>query len=835
VGGTTARLRAVGALRVSITMSVIAAAALVASVAPLNGRADATTTCTSGVATSNAFGAATGWTEFVEGNGTRGSESEGAIAYGGNHTADGMTVGTRLPSGFAATSPALVVAGAHGSYNLQKGSAYLSPKSGVNFNGGSGTGYLTTNPIDFATAFGQLRTLSTQWGAAAATGTVSAGVTGGNSALVLSGSSASLNVFNLSAGDAAALAGGRHLGLSVPAGSVTIINVPGATPTIGGQAWLGSGSSWSQANDNNIKGDYAGLVWNFPQASAVTVSYGSAFPGTILAPGAAVTIAAAGHTIGQVIAQSFVSGFETHQNLFPGQACVPSPPSTPGTSDVTVTKSASSATPAGGGTVTYTLTATNIGNAGATGVVVRDDLPADVTFVSAQAPCTQSGGVVTCNLGSLAPGASVTKTITVTANPIAGAGASSDPQATHWLTPYKAEAQVDLEPGQQRTIALGCNGGDYLSDGQFRVDHVDQGTGTIRDVKVLSARSDSASTWKGVIRNDATGRAQAKAFIVCLPKQTEANGGHKHSLSVDAAVVTTSASYGVGRSTASVTCPAGTVPVAPGYDLSSASAELVGSEHTSSVPRKWTFTIDATAPVTATFSARCLRTTVDPVNGHTHELKLTHVVQTVSVPGATAAEGNEFQVICPDDAKGVVATFDLPPGVHTFGNDPRLKARAFRLFNDSGTAQSATVDLVCLHDRTGTERSGSPSPVEVVNVATVTSTSADANATNNAAGATITVQPGGATVAASGFLRVKGSKAKVVVLSSLKGKAHVKVRVGKRVVATGRVKLRAGKATVATLKLSKKDKRKVAKAGAVRVVVDPARGRTITTKVKVRR
>ena len=154
----------------------------------------------------------------------------------------------------------------------------------MNFNGGSGTGYLNSNPIDFATAFDQLRTLSTQWGAAAATGTVSAGVTGGNNALVLSGRDASLNVFNLSTADAAASASGRHLGLDVPAGAVTIINVPGAAPIIGGQAWSGSGSSWSQTNDNNIKGDYAGLVWNFPTATTVTVSYGSAFPGTILAP-----------------------------------------------------------------------------------------------------------------------------------------------------------------------------------------------------------------------------------------------------------------------------------------------------------------------------------------------------------------------------------------------------------------------------------------------------------------------------------------------------------------------------------------------------------------------
>jgi choice-of-anchor A domain-containing protein/uncharacterized repeat protein (TIGR01451 family) len=824
-----------------IIMSVVASAALVAAVAPLNGSADATTTCTTGVATSNAFGAATGWTEFVEGNGSRGSESEGAVAYGGN-LPTGMTLGTRL-TGTAASTPTLVVAGTHGSgYNLQYGSAYLVPKSGANFNGGSGTGYLNTNPIDFGTAFTELRALSTSWGAAAASGTVTAGVTGGNNALVLTGTSASLNVFNLSVSDVAAFASGKHLGLNVPSGATSIINVPGATPTIAGQAWLGSGSSWNQAADGNIKGAYAGLVWNFPDATAVTVSYGSAFPGTILAPNAAVTIASAGHTIGQIVAKSFSSGYETHLNNFPSSACVPSPPSTPGTSDVTVTKSASTATPHGGDTVTYALTAKNVGTAAATGVVIRDQLPSGVTFVSASSPCTQSGGVVTCSVGSLAAGASTSVTVTVTANPIAGAGPVSHPQANHWLTPYKAEAQVDLEPGQQRTITLGCSGSDILSDGQFRVDHVDQGTGAITDVRVLSAQSTALGTWKGVIRNDATGRAQAKAFIVCLPARTEAadrqtgyNDSHQHALSADAALVTTTQSYGVGRSTASLTCPTGTVAIAPGYDLSSSGATLVGSETGQAHPRVWTFTLDVTAPVTATFTARCLRTTTSAVLGHTHELRFTHVVQTVTVSGDTANEGDEFQVICPDDGKGVVATFELPPGVTPFGNDPRLKARAFRLFNQSGTAKTATLDLVCLKDRTGTEQMGTTDPVPVVNTATVTSTSADANDFNNSASATVTVQPGAVTTSIVGFVRVARSKATMTVLSSMPGKGVVKLRVGRKVIAKGTVRLRPGKSTTAKVKLSKVAKRKLAHVGKVRVTLDPKRGKTRTQVVRVRR
>ena len=111
-------------------------------------------------------------------------------------------------------------------------------------------------------------------------------------------------------------------------------------------------------------------------ASTVTINFGSAFGGHILAPYATVNVPAVGHIVGQVIAQNFNSNFETHLNLFPSDACVPgtSTPPTPGTSDVTIAKSASTATPAGGSTFTYSLTATNVGNATATGVVVRDAL-----------------------------------------------------------------------------------------------------------------------------------------------------------------------------------------------------------------------------------------------------------------------------------------------------------------------------------------------------------------------------------------------------------------------------------------------------------------------------
>jgi uncharacterized repeat protein (TIGR01451 family) len=69
--------------------------------------------------------------------------------------------------------------------------------------------------------------------------------------------------------------------------------------------------------------------------------------------------------------------------------------------------------------LTYTLAVTNTGPFDASGVVVTDTLPAGVTFVSATsnppAACSEAGGIITCNFGSLANGAQTTVTIIGTA------------------------------------------------------------------------------------------------------------------------------------------------------------------------------------------------------------------------------------------------------------------------------------------------------------------------------------------------------------------------------------------------------------------------------------
>ena len=86
-----------------------------------------------------------------------------------------------------------------------------------------------------------------------------------------------------------------------------------------------------------------------------------------------------------------------------------------GRSDVAITKEAPASAEAGTA-FPYELTVTNNGPSPARNVSIIDNLPDGVTFVGSSTPqgtCTQSGGTVSCSLGTMASEASVTITIDV--------------------------------------------------------------------------------------------------------------------------------------------------------------------------------------------------------------------------------------------------------------------------------------------------------------------------------------------------------------------------------------------------------------------------------------
>ncbi|WP_426621383.1 DUF7507 domain-containing protein [Microbacterium sp. As-52] len=109
-----------------------------------------------------------------------------------------------------------------------------------------------------------------------------------------------------------------------------------------------------------------------------------------------------------------VSGTRTDPNLANNTASVVSTISAQ--TDVSIVKTFSPSTPVAGEQVTYTLSVFNAGPSEARNVVVTDPLDPDTTFISAdpgQGTCTAQGSMLTCQVGTLAPGASSVETFVV--------------------------------------------------------------------------------------------------------------------------------------------------------------------------------------------------------------------------------------------------------------------------------------------------------------------------------------------------------------------------------------------------------------------------------------
>jgi uncharacterized repeat protein (TIGR01451 family) len=99
--------------------------------------------------------------------------------------------------------------------------------------------------------------------------------------------------------------------------------------------------------------------------------------------------------------------------LFTLEKVFPQPPLV----DMSIDKTDSPDPAYSGDTLVYTLSVANEGGEDATGVAVTDTLPVEVTYVSDDWGCSHAAGVVTCDLGDMAMGDSVTIQITVDIDP----------------------------------------------------------------------------------------------------------------------------------------------------------------------------------------------------------------------------------------------------------------------------------------------------------------------------------------------------------------------------------------------------------------------------------
>jgi choice-of-anchor A domain-containing protein len=262
-----------------------------------------------GVASASSLGIASNYNVFVVGSANlQNSDIEGAVAVGGSATFSSYSIAHSLKG---ISGPSLVVGGGLVYHNgsIYYGDVYVggaASLSGVTI--GDGDLYNPSTLIDFDLALSTLTSESALWSALATTGTVN--VTPWK-AITLTGTSSTLNVFNLSGADLATCVG---LTINAPSGSTVLVNVDGTLAQLSSFGITLNGVTASS------------VLYNYYQATSLTVS-GIGVQGSILAPLASVDFSS-GQINGTLIAGSLSGTGESHYVPFTGDLpSVPEPSS----------------------------------------------------------------------------------------------------------------------------------------------------------------------------------------------------------------------------------------------------------------------------------------------------------------------------------------------------------------------------------------------------------------------------------------------------------------------------------------------------------------------------
>ncbi|CAB4932684.1 unannotated protein [freshwater metagenome] len=392
--------------------------------------------------------------------------------------------------------------------------------------------------------------------------------------------------------------------------------------------------------------------------------------------------------------------------------------------DLSVTKTASATQAKPGDRVVYTLTARNAGPGASRDSVVTDTLPAGTTFVSSDdAACSVAGRTVTCDYGTIPAGESRQARITVSVDPIS---TTLNPNATHQYDVVKKEETLDVPPNSTGTVTARCDAGYVATDGSVLLKSTDQDTGSFGDTRVTQSRAtDDGTGWVGTALNSTSGRLQATVNVVCLRRTVE-DTGHTHQIIVSDPIT---AVRGSGRQDVLLTCGPGRVAIAPGYSFVDGSGRLLASRAEGT---GWRFVVDASDAAGVELEVRCLSTTLTTANGHTHDLVFDTKADTVDVAPSQNTNDRTTATLTCTDGKGIVASTTYDPSLVTLGNEPQPVSRVFSFYNPSNATQTADIGLLCL----GTRTSGEMAVNDVVNTATVTTSSPDSSAANDTASAT---------------------------------------------------------------------------------------------------
>ncbi|MTD14814.1 DUF11 domain-containing protein [Nakamurella sp. YIM 132087] len=224
---------------------------------------------------------------------------------------------------------------------------------------------------------------------------------------------------------------GASAGAGTPQADLRVTKTAGtAAFTPGGAAsWTievvndGPGTARGVLLSDRLPAGFTGATATVPSGTAGTCTAGDTVTCALgdLPAGATVTVTvaatvpatASGDAANTV---SVVSPDETDPSDNTAQAVTP----VLAAADLSLTKVAAAETATAGGTVSWRLTVTNDGPVTAPAVVITDPLPAGVTpgtLGDDAAGCSATGSVIRCDIGDLAAGASVSRTITGVVDP----------------------------------------------------------------------------------------------------------------------------------------------------------------------------------------------------------------------------------------------------------------------------------------------------------------------------------------------------------------------------------------------------------------------------------
>jgi choice-of-anchor A domain-containing protein len=264
--------------------------------------------------------AASPYNVFVRNNfSLSGSDTIGAVAAGGTITVGGgISLASGNPGGvrYSVLAATDFVATSGGSMqgNLYDGTAGgINPSFTVSGTTTNGNGNPLTSPIDFADQFTKLDALSAYLATLPTSGGGD-GCVNYYQTIKCYANNPGVNVINIPAGNAQSGNGGvvnsYDLGnnygveLHIAPGATLIINVPIVTGTLGSSGWTVTGGSQN-------------VLFNYSNATSLTLGGPLGFDASLLAPYAAVT-KNGGNFDGNLIASSFSGLTEFHNTLFAG-------------------------------------------------------------------------------------------------------------------------------------------------------------------------------------------------------------------------------------------------------------------------------------------------------------------------------------------------------------------------------------------------------------------------------------------------------------------------------------------------------------------------------------